>query len=92
MSSKKFTLKLHQGNVQSELLRNPAIMELVERKANEIAEAAVNLSGLQDGYEVEARPYGSTRTAVKVSTVTPHAYYQNLKHNTLLKAKGQVKE
>lgn len=88
--SKKVKVKLNQANVQSELLRNEAIMQLVEEKADEIASAAEDMSGLFGEYDVNIVPYGSTRSAARVTTGTAHAYRENLKHNTLLKAKGQI--
>lgn len=88
--TKKFEIKLHQDNVQSELLRSQAIMQLVEDKANAIAGAAEDMSGLIGEYDVNIVPYGSTRSAARVTANTPHARSENLKNNTLLKALGQV--
>lgn len=88
--SKKGKLFLNQGNVQTELLRSPAVMKIVEEKAAQMVSAAESISGIAGGYAYEVRPYGSTRQAADVQTVTPHAYYENFKNNTLLKAKGRI--
>ena len=49
-----------------------------------IAEGVV--AKLGDGYEVDPYPNGKTRINVGIKASTPKAYYQNLKHNTILKA------
>lgn len=90
--SRRGKLELNRGNVQSELLRNPAIEAIVERKAREIMDAAIDLSGIADGYTLEKRPYGTTRMGVKVTTEGQYSFSENMEHNTLLKAKGRVKE
>ncbi|MDY6064954.1 MAG: hypothetical protein SPI59_01345 [Finegoldia sp.] len=43
------------------------------------------LSTAGEGY-AKIQRQGKTRANIKVYPDTPHAYYSNLKHNTLLKA------
>lgn len=78
--SKQFELKLNIAGLV-ELRRGPEVRSLLETTATAVERTA------GDGYkhEVLDRP---SRAIAKVSAATPHAYYSNKKHNTLIKALG----
>lgn len=62
-----------------ELLKSQEVMNECKKHASDIAERA------GEGYEVSTYT-GKNRANARVRAATPHAYYSNLKHNTLLKA------
>lgn len=74
--SKKFELN---RNGVAELMKSPAMIELLRDKARGIQEAA------GDGYEVSSY-VGKSRANVSVKTKTKKAIRDNNKNNTLLKA------
>ena len=74
--SKKFELNY---NGVAELLKSPAMIEVLRDKARGIQEAA------GDGYEVSSY-VGKSRANVSVKTKTKKAIRDNNKNNTLLKA------
>lgn len=74
--SKKFELN---RNGVAELLKSPAMIEILREKARGIKEAA------GDGYEVSSY-VGKNRANVSVKTKTKQAIRDNNKNNTLLKA------
>lgn len=74
--SKKFELN---RNGVAELMKSPAMIELLRDKARGIQEAA------GDGYEVSSF-VGKSRANVSVKTKTKKAIRDNNKNNTLLKA------
>lgn len=74
--SKKFELN---RNGVAELMKSPAMIELLRDKARGIQEAA------GDGYEVSSY-IGKSRANVSVKTKTKKAIRDNNKNNTLLKA------
>lgn len=76
----KFKFELNRQGVR-ELLQSSEMKSICTEAANRVAEAA------GDGYEVSSQ-VGATRVNARVSPATAHAYYSNLKHNTLLKALG----
>lgn len=78
--SKDFKFELNSAGV-SELLNCSEIKNV----CMEYAENVRNTCG--DGYEVQEYS-GKYRSGARVHAATPHAYYSNLKHNTLLKALG----
>ena len=59
--------------------------------AREICEDAAKqaLQTLGDGYGSDTRT-GKNRVIVEISPQTPRAYYENRRHNTILKAVGSV--
>ena len=73
----KVEIELNSEGVR-ELLRSSEMKAICESYANGIAQRAC------EGYEVSSST-GSVRVNAKVRPGTPHAYYSNLKHNTLLK-------
>lgn len=74
--SKKF--ELNYSGV-AELMKSPAMIEVLRDKARGIQEAA------GDGYEVSSY-VGKNRANVSVKTKTKKAIRENNKNNTLLKA------
>lgn len=60
------------------LLNSQELMDGMQK----IGERMANEAG--EGYAADTRP-GEKRAHTFVKAVTPHAYYSNLKHNTLLK-------
>ena len=60
-------------------------------EAREVCEDAAKqaLQTLGDGYGSDART-GKNRVIVEISPKTPKAYYENKRHNTVLKAVGGV--
>ena len=73
--SKKF--ELNRSGV-AELLKRPAMIEILREKARGIQEAA------GDGYEISSY-VGKNRANVSVKTKTKQAIRDNNKNNTLLK-------
>lgn len=63
-----------------ELRNDPGVCAELTRQANRVAASA------GEGFVAEPVKKGGTRARVKVHPDTPHAYYSNLKYNTLLKA------
>lgn len=78
--AKKFKFELNRQGVK-ELLQSSEMKSICSQAANQAAAAA------GDGYEVSTMT-GATRVNARVSPATAHAYYSNLRHNTLLKALG----
>lgn len=74
--SKKFELNY---NGVAELMKSPAMIEVLRDKARGIQEAA------GEGYEVSSY-VGKSRANVSVKTKTKKAIRDNNKNNTLLKA------
>ena len=74
--SKKF--ELNRSGV-AELLKSPAMIEILREKARGIQEAA------GDGYEISSY-VGKNRANASVKTKTKQAIRDNNKNNTLLKA------
>lgn len=62
-----------------ELLNCQELMDGMQRIGDGVAGSA------GDGYAADTRP-GRIRAHTFVKAVTSHAYFSNLKHNTLLKA------
>lgn len=71
-------VKLNTAGVR-ELLKSPEIKSVCNEYANQIAARA------GDGYEVEPRNYPE-RSGYAVKAADAHAYYSNLKYNTLVRA------
>lgn len=76
--SKDIKFELNRSGV-SELLKGEELKSLV----TEIGTAVVERCG--DGYEGDVY-IGPKRLNFMIKPATPHAYYSNLKHNTILKA------
>ena len=70
--------KLDPGGVH-QLLNDSDLMDYMQRLGEGVASRA------GDGYEADTRP-GEKRAHTFVKPTTAHAYYLNLKHNSLLKA------
>lgn len=66
----------------SELLKTDGARQVVEEKANEVCNRA-QAGGLEYGTDTRIGPH---RAVARVYPNSIHAYYSNLKHNTLLKA------
>ncbi len=66
------------------VLKGQGMQALVKQ----VADATVSNAG--DEYEATVT-VGSKRVTARVHPATPHAYYSNKKHNTMLKAVGSVK-
>ena len=84
----KLELELNSAGIQA-LLKSQEIVGKVEDIAHRVCDAAVESSGRS--YEVETT-IGAKRGWASVKAADAHAYYSNLKHNTLAKALGSVKE
>jgi len=80
MAKTKIEIELNSTGIQ-EVLKSAEVTKELETYGEQI----VGRCG--DGYATETY-VGKTRAAVKVKPDTPHAYYSNLKHNTILKAVG----
>lgn len=78
--SKKFKFELNRDGVK-ELLKSSEMQDVISGHANQVQNAAGN------GYGSEMT-IGKNRCWATVRAETPHAYYSNLKNNTLLKALG----
>ena len=77
--------------VKFELDRKGVRQLLQSAEAREICEDAAKqaLQTLGDGYGSDTRT-GKNRVIVEISPETPKAYYENKRHNTILKAVGGV--
>lgn len=64
-----------------ELLKSEGVAGECKRHAQRI----LNTAGADKGYVMEQRNYPE-RTGFVVKTDNPHAYYSNMKHNTLIRA------
>lgn len=84
MSKSKVTVQLNHAAV-GQLLKGGEIQGLLRQYADSVQSAA------GDGYESNII-HGKNRCWAEVTPATPHAYYSNLKHNTLLKALGSAKQ
>lgn len=80
MSKVKF--ELNRDGVK-ELLKGAEMQGII----NDYAQQVQNAAG--DGYESEMVT-GANRAWATVKAGTAHAYYSNLRHNTLLKATGGI--
>lgn len=65
-----------------QLLKSDEVKQVCEQRAKSVLDAC------GDGYEMDSK-VGAKRVNVRVKAATPHAYYSNLKHNTLMKALGK---
>lgn len=84
----KVKIQLDSGGIQT-MLKSPEIVGKVEDVAHRVCDAAVEGSGRS--YAVSTT-IGARRGWASVKATDAHSYYSNLKHNTLLKALGSVKE
>lgn len=82
MNKSKVTVELNRTAV-GQLLKSQEVQNLLQSHADKVQEAA------GDGYET-SMIHGKNRCWVTIQPATTHAYYSNLKHNTLLKALGSV--
>lgn len=72
-----------------ELMRSAEMLAIIEDATDAVAAVAFEMSG--HNYEADAI-VGPHRAIGMVKCADAAAYYSNLKHNTLLKALGSVKE
>lgn len=84
----KFRFELDHGGAV-ELLQTPELTALIESLGEQCASNASSISGGLD-YESETAVRGD-RVSARVSAGSPHAYYSNLKKNTLVKALGSLR-
>lgn len=79
------------ANVKFELDRKGVRQLLQSDEAREICEDAAKqaLQTLGDGYGSDTRT-GKNRVIVEIRPQTPKAYYENKRHNAILKAVGSV--
>ena len=77
--------------VKFQLDREGVRQLLQSDEAREICESAAKqaLQTLGDGYGTDTRT-GKNRVVVEISPQTSKAYYENKRHNTILKAVGSV--
>lgn len=80
----KYGFKLNKKGV-GELLKGQGAANVCKSYADGVASAA------GDGYAV-TQFTTKQRVGYRVNADTPHAYYSNLKHNTLEHALGTVRE
>lgn len=69
-------------------LNSPGVQEVLKGEgARSVCESYGSniLSSVGGDYEMESHT-GQRRNITRIKASTPHAYYSNLKHNTLLKA------
>lgn len=76
--------KLDPNGVR-ELLNWQSVQDLTDELGQGVASRA---NSECEGYEADTRA-GEKRAHTFVKATTPHAYYHNLKHNTLLRALQQ---
>lgn len=81
MANVKF--KLNRAGVR-ELLMSDAMRSIIEEKAKAVERSA------GEGYTAEITN-GTDRVYAHIHAETPEAFYENQKHNTLLKALGSGK-
>ena len=74
----KIRFELNRKGV-SELMKSPEMQSALSEYGAAVAKRA------GEGYEATTA-VGKTRANVKISAATAHAWFSNLKHNTLLKA------
>lgn len=81
--SKKYKVELNGEGVK-QLLKGSAVNSILMQYGSTVQQSA------GEEYEAKNVMY-PTRAAVIVRAATPHAYYSNKKHNTLLKALGSAR-
>lgn len=80
----KVEFKLDPAGVH-ELLNWQSVQDMTQEIGEGVAQRANSMSGISDGYAADTRP-GEKREHTFVKPQNAHAYYHNLKHNTLLEA------
>lgn len=83
MSSDRYRIELNGEGVR-QLLRSSRMQDIVSAYAGRVQRTA------GEQYETSMR-VNKDRCAARVSPASIHAYYSNLKHNTLLKALGSAR-
>lgn len=78
MSKTKIKFELSSSGVQ-EMLKSDGVRAECEKYGSSI------LASAGEEYKMESFA-GQKRSITRISPATPHAYYSNLKYNTLLKA------
>ena len=79
----KVDFKLDHNGVM-DLMKSAEMQSVIQNYTERIANAA------GDGFAGDVQVHN--RTVGRVKAVTPHAYFSNLKHNTLLTALGGAKQ
>jgi len=83
--AKNIEVKLNIKGLK-ELRNDAGVKGELQKYGNRIAERANGMIEEGEGYVADGAERGNTRAHVNVHTNSVHAYYNNLKHNTLLKA------
>lgn len=78
--SNHYKFELNKEGVR-QLLRSANMQDIISAYGERVQKSA------GEEYKMESR-VNKDRCVVKVKLSTPHAYYSELKHNTLLKALG----
>lgn len=86
----KFEIELNSSGIR-ELLQSEEMRKEVEKWGRAVQQVANADERPDISYDLETSIRGD-RACATVKAGTAHAYYSNLKHNTLLKALGSVKE
>lgn len=85
----KFEIDLNSNGIR-ELLQSEEMRKEVEKWGRAVQQVANSDERPDISYDLETNIRGD-RVCSTVHAGTAHAYYSNLKHNTLLKALGSVK-
>lgn len=80
----KVEIKLNIPGLR-EMRNEKGVIAELQKHGDMIANRANGMLG-EEGYVAEKATRGTTRARCNVRTDTPHAYYSNLKNNTLLRA------
>lgn len=81
----KFKIVLNKSGMD-ELLNSEGVVSSLEKAAQGV------LAKLGDGYAMQEPYHGPHRANVAIETTTKRAYWDNVKHNTMLKALGGKKK
>lgn len=79
-----FRFELNRAGVR-ELLQSSEMQSVLSEAAGRVQDNAAGMTGLE--YSAEVR-VGRNRAVATVACDSAHAYYENLKNNTLIKAMG----
>lgn len=82
--SSSFRFELNRAGVR-ELLRSGEMQNVLREAAQGVQNKASGMTGLEYSAEVKV---GKNRAVATVACDSAHAYYENLKNNTLVKALG----
>lgn len=88
--SKKVTFELNREGV-AELLKGPEMEKILSEVGETVKEQCGGFGNVSSEEYVTKTQVRGTRVVTTVAADTPHAYYSNLKHNTLVKALRSIK-